>query len=287
MSVFLNTRALAGGGGVATAVTACTATVGSYAPLNLDDLKSFVHGKDVLIATHGFNVNQASGIECLSEWEPLLQLPATAAFVGLLWPGDSDSLYALAYPAEPENATEAGTMAGQFVDANFADAASISIAAHSLGNRVLLQAIRAMTRRLRRAILMAGAVSDDCLTAEFADVPGKVDSITVLSSMRDDVLQWAFPMGNFAAEIMGRDHPWWQAALGRLGPRVAPPNLLPPGCIPDGWNYGHLDYLRTDPAAHMAIPPPTIVPASGEAPLEGAAGWQQAWSASLVSSRFR
>jgi Alpha/beta hydrolase of unknown function (DUF900) len=287
MSVFLSTRALAGGGGVAPAVTACAATVSSYVPLSLNELKSFVHGRDVLIATHGFNVNRASGIECLSEWEPLLQLPATAAFVGLLWPGDSDSLYALAYPAEPENAMEAGTMAGQFIDANFADAASISIAAHSLGNRVLLQTIRVMSRRIRRAILMAGAVSDDCLTAEFADVPGKVDSITVLSSMRDEVLQWAFPVGNLAAEIMGHDHPWWQAALGRLGPRVAPPNLQPPGRIPDAWDYGHLDYLRTDPAAQMPIQPPTAVPVSGAAPLNGAAGWQQAWSASFVSSRFR
>jgi hypothetical protein len=68
MSVFLNTRALSGGGGVATAITACTATVNSFAPLSLADLKSFIHGKDVLIGTHGFNVNRADGIEALSEW---------------------------------------------------------------------------------------------------------------------------------------------------------------------------------------------------------------------------
>lgn len=287
MSVFLNTRALFGGGGVAAAVTACTATASSNAPLSVNDLKSFVHGKDVLIATHGFNVNRADGIACLSAWEPLLQLPASAAFVGLLWPGDSESLYALSYPVEPENAMQAGTMTGQFVDANFGNAASVSFAAHSLGNRVLLQAIRSMNRRVRRAILMAAAISDDCLTAEFADVPAKVDSITVLSSMMDDVLQWAFPVGNFAAEILGRDHPWWQAALGRLGPRVAPSNFAPPNRIPDEWNYGHLDYLRTDPAASMPIPPPSAVPESGAAPLHGSPGWQQAWSASLVASRFR
>lgn len=287
MSVFLNTRALTGGGGVATAITACTATVNSFAPLSIADLKSFIHGKDVLIGTHGFNVNRADGIEALSEWEPLLLLPPTAVFVGLLWPGDSDSVYALSYPVEPANAMQAGAMTGQFVDANFADAASISFAAHSLGNRVILQAIRSMNRRIRRAMLLAAAISDDCLTAEFADVPGKVDSIALLTSMKDEVLQWAFPVGNFAAEIVGRDHPWWQSALGRSGPTVAPPNFVPPNRIPDEWNYGHLDYLRVEPAAQTHIPPPTAVPASGAAPLHGAPGWQQAWSASFVSSRFR
>lgn len=287
MSVFLNTRALAGGGGVATAVTTFTATVGSSAPLAINDFKSFIHGKDVLIGTHGFNVNRSDGIECLAEWEPLLQLPGTAVFVGLLWPGDSDSVYALSYPVEPANAMQAGTMLGQFIDANFADAASVSIAAHSLGNRVLLQAIHTMNRRVRRAILMAGAISDDCLTNEYADVPGKVDSITVLSSMQDEILQWAFPIGDFAAEIVGRDHPWWQSALGRFGPAVAPSNYAPPNRIPDEWNYGHLDYLRVVPPAHTSIPPPSAVPASGAAPLHGAPGWQQAWSASFVSSRFR
>jgi len=287
MSVFLNARALAGGGGVATAITTCTAAVGSYAPLSLSDFKSFIHGKDVLIGTHGFNVNQSDGIECLSEWEPLLQLPGTAVFVGLLWPGDSDSVYALSYPVEPANAMQAGTMVGQFVDANFTDAASVSLVGHSLGTRVVLETIATMQRRVRRAILMAGAVSDDCLTNEFASVPDKVDSITVLSSMQDEILEWAFPIGNFASEIIGRDHPWWQSALGRFGPSVAPQNFAPPNRIPDEWGYGHLDYLRTVPPAGTAIPPPTIVPGSGAAPLQGAPGWQQAWSASFVSSRFR
>jgi pimeloyl-ACP methyl ester carboxylesterase len=287
MSVFLNARALSGGGGVATAIATCTATVGSYAPLSLNDFKSFIHGKDVLIGTHGFNVNQHDGIECLAEWEPLLQLPGTAVFVGLLWPGDSDSIYALSYPVEPANAMLTGTMVGQFIDANFADAASVSLAGHSLGTRVVLETIATMKRRVRRAILMAGAVSDDCLTNEFAGVPGKVDSITVLSSMQDEILEWAFPIGNFASEIIGRDHPWWQSALGRFGPSVAPSNFAPPNRIPDEWSYGHLDYLRVKPPASASIPPPTIVPGSGAAPLQGAPGWQQAWSASFVSSRFR
>jgi hypothetical protein len=286
MSVFLNARALTGGGGVAPAITVFRATVGSYAPLSPNDLKSFIHGKDVLIGTHGFNVNQADGIECLSEWEALLKLPNTAVFIGLLWPGDSDSVYALSYPVEPENAMEAGTLVGHFIDANFADAVSVSFASHSLGTRVVLEAISTMSRHTRRAILMAGAVADDCLTAEFTSVPGKVDSISILASQQDDILRWAFPIGDFAAELVGHDHPWWESALGRFGPKVAPPNYVPPCQIPDAWNYGHLDYLRTAPSAPDPIPPPTALPAEAPIPLSGGPGWQQAWSASFVSSRF-
>ena len=286
MSVFLNTRAQSGGGDVAPQVSACTANVGGSATMSLDQLKSFIYGKDVLIATHGFNVNQASGIQCLSAWEPLLLLPASAAFVGLLWPGDSDSVYALSYPVEPKNAMDAGTMTGQFVDANFGNAASVSFVAHSLGTRVVLQAVATMNRRVRRLILMAGAVSDDCLTNEFATVPGKVDSISVLTSMEDVILQWAFPLGDYVAELVDKSHPWWESALGRFGPKTAPPNFQPPSQIPNGWNYGHLDYLRTDPPASSSIPVEQAAPLSGSVPRGGAAGWQQAWSAAFVSSRF-
>jgi pimeloyl-ACP methyl ester carboxylesterase len=287
MSVFLNTRAQSGGGGVAEQVSVCTANVSGSASMSLEALKSFVYGKDVLIATHGFNVNQAAGIECLSMWEPLLELPDSAAFVGLLWPGDSDSVYALSYPVEPKNAMDAGTMTGQFVDANLGNAASVSFASHSLGTRVVLQAVTTMSRRARRLILMAGAVADDCLTNEFAAVADKVDSISMLTSMEDSVLQWAFPVGDFVAELVGKDHPWWESALGRYGPKTAPPNFQPPYQIPSAWNYGHLDYLRTDSLEPMPIawqPPPAI---SGPVPRGGAPGWQEAWSAAFVASRFK
>jgi hypothetical protein len=151
---------------------------------------------------------------------------------------------------------------------------------------VVLQAVATMNRRVRRLILMAGAVSDDCLTNEFASVPGKVDSITALTSMEDVILQWAFPLGDFVAEVVDKSHPWWESALGRFGPKTAPPNFQPPSQIPNGWNYGHLDYLRTDPPASSAIPTQQAAPLGGEVPRGGAAGWQQAWSAAFVSSRF-
>jgi pimeloyl-ACP methyl ester carboxylesterase len=260
---------------------------GDYTALSLSDLKSFIHGRHVLIATHGFYVNRADGIGTLSAWESLLQLPPASAFVGLLWPGDSESIHALSYPVELKNAMAAGAMVGQFLDQNFGNAASIAFVSHSLGARVVLQAVRTMTRPVRRLILMAGAISDKCLTGEFAAVPAKVESISLLASKEDEVLRWAFPIGDFAAEIVDRDHPWWESALGRFGPWRPPANYRGPCQIPKGWNYGHGDYLRTDPPAAEPMNPDCNIPEGGPVPCGGAAGWQEAFSASCVSCRFR
>jgi len=289
MTTFLDVRALSGGGGVFDKVQIGSGTSGDdyTLGLSLSNLQSFIYGKDVLIGTHGFNVNRAAGVYALSRWEGLLGLPPSAVFVGLLWPGDSESLYALSYPAEPKNATAAGNMIGPFLDANFGNAASISLVSHSLGARVVLQAMSQMKRKVRRAIIMAGAIGDNCLTAEFAGVPENVAEISVLASKEDAVLRWAFPTGDLAAEIFDHSHPWWESALGRFGPSEAPANYQPPDQIPDEWNYGHLDYLRVKPPAPQAIPPPTEVPEDGtQVPLNGAPGWQEAWSASFVSTRF-
>jgi pimeloyl-ACP methyl ester carboxylesterase len=286
---FLDVRALAGGGDLSSQVqTMATSDGKDYFPLNVNELQDFIHGKDVLIGTHGFNVNRAQGIECLSDWGALLvPAPFPGAFVGLLWPGDSESLHALAYPVAPRNATAAGNMIAKFVDEKFGDAASISLVSHSLGARVLLQTASQMNRRVRRAILMAGAVGDHCLSREFAEVPPKVDEISVLASKEDEVLRWAFPIGDLASEIVDHTHPWWESALGRFGPSPTPDRYLPPCQIPKGWKYGHGSYLQTQPPAPGTIPPPTNVQKDGPEPLGGVDGWQEAFSASFASTRFQ
>jgi hypothetical protein len=78
-----------------------------------------------------------------------------------------------------------------------------------------------------------------------------------------------------------------ESALGRSGPRSRPANYRSPCQIPKGWNYGHLNYLQTDPAAPAPIPPPTDVPEDGPLPLGGAPGWHEAWSAAFASTRFQ
>jgi esterase/lipase superfamily enzyme len=295
MTRFLDVRALWGSGCVSNSVQlkkwaggANYADHSQYIDLALADLLSYTHGKHVLIATHGFNVNRADGIQTLCSWEKLLSRSDVPAFLGLLWPGDSESLHALSYPEEPKNAMAAGSMIAQYIDSNFQDAASISLVSHSLGARVVLQTASQMSRPLRRLILMAGAVGDDCFTGEFSSVPGKVESISLLASKEDEVLRWAFPIGDFVSEIVDHDHPWWESALGRSGARQRPAHYLGPCQIPDEWDFGHGNYLQVNPPAPAVIPPPTDVPQNAlPLPISGLPGWQPAWSASFVSTRFR
>jgi hypothetical protein len=290
MTRFLDLRLSPVGNGLATTVAVCQATsLSDYKSLPLGELAQAIQGRHVLIATHGFNVDRAAGIACLSNWEGLLQLPEPSAFVGLLWPGDSTWAHGLDYPEEPKIANDAGALLAGFLDANFGAAASISFASHSLGARVVLATISHLSLPVRRVVLMAGAVDDNCLTTEFKSTAAKIGTISVLASKRDEVLSMAFPLGNFFAGIIAEGHPWWRAALGHLGPSKArPANFLAPFEIPDNWDFQHGNYLHIDPNPVPTLPIPTGVPPNGApAPAQAATGWQEAFSAAFASTRFR
>jgi hypothetical protein len=297
MTHFIDVRMQAVGGEVATVVALNQGTnLGNYSGLLLADLLAAIRGRHVLIATHGFNVNREDGIAHLSNWESLLQFPQASAFVGLLWPGDSVWAHGLDYPDEPKVANQAGQLIGPFIDAQFGAAASVSFASHSLGARLVLETIANMKTPVRRAILMAGAIDDDCLTTEFQAAGAKIGTISVLASKKDEVLSALFPLGNVLGGILTVGHPWWHGALGRSGPsQPGPANFQPPFEIPDVWEFGHGNYLQIDLPNAPALPIPTEVPPQGspipapDVDLAGnpITGWQEAFSAAFVSSRFR
>jgi hypothetical protein len=207
----------------------------------------------------------------------------------LLWPGDSSFAHGLDYGAEPKLADHAGELLGPFLDDLLADTASVSFASHSLGARVVLQTAKNMNIKPRRLILMAGAIDDTCLNVEFKDVADEAGEISVLASLKDDVLKLAFPLGNFLGGILDQGHPWWHGALGRTGPaKPRPSNLRAPYEIPSNWDYGHHHYLLDDPLSTVPIPVPADVPPNGsDTPSGGADGWQETWSSAFVSTRFR
>jgi len=290
MTRFLDVRLSPTGGDLAASVSVNQGTsIGNYQGLDRTRFLTDIQGRHVLIGTHGFNVNRAYGIASLSNWEGLLRLAPSSVFVGLLWPGDSVWAHGLDYPDEPRIADDAGQLIAPFVDANFGNAASISFASHSLGARVVLATISRMSRPVRRTILMAGAIDDDCLNTEFAGAAAQIEQISVLASTKDEVLLVLFPLGNLFGGIVAAGHPWWRGALGRGGPAMPLPGAFQaPFEIPDNWSFGHGDYLRIDPPPAPVIPTPTDVPPNGAAlPAGGAGGWQEAWSASFTSARFR
>ena len=288
MTQFIDLRLSAVGGELVRtpAVTQGT-NIDNYTGLNQDDLLDSIKGQHVLIATHGFNVNRADGIACLSNWESLLQLPQSSAFVGFLWPGDSVWAHGLDYPDEALVANEAGSLAAEFINTNFRQAASVSFASHSLGARVVLSTISYLTLPVRRLLLMAPAIDDNCLITEFEAVADKIGNISVLASKKDEVLSALFPLGNFFAGIIAEGHPWWHAALGHCGPASPwPSNFQAPFELPDDWDFGHGNYLQIDYPQPARLPLPVNVPPQGSPPPPGN-GWQEAFSSAFASTRFR
>jgi pimeloyl-ACP methyl ester carboxylesterase len=295
MTLFLDCRLSPVGGGLATSVSINQVTnIDDYGGVRLQDLQDAIQGRDVLIATHGFNVNRSDGIDCLSNWASLLQLPQSSAFVGLLWPGDSSWAHGLDYPEEPRIANEAGSLMAGFIDDNFQGAASISFASHSLGARVVLATISHLSLPVRRVVLMAGAIDDNCLTTEFKAGATNISVISILASKKDEVLSVCFPLGNFFAGIIAEGHPWWRAALGHCGPaKPWPTNFEAPFRIPDDWKFEHGNYLQIDKPLPPALALPVNVPPQGSPYPEidpagnPVKGWQEAFSSAFASTRFR
>ena len=226
-------------------------------------------GRDVILATHGFNVSYLAGLRSLGRLETSLGIRRSELFLGVLWPGDWIAP-AINYPFEDGVASQSGALLGGFINRWLAGARSVSLISHSLGARVILAAIGRCSRRIRRACVTAGAVNSGCLTEEFAAAAANCDSLVTLSSMEDKVLEFAFPPGDALADVFDPDHPPFEQALGRDGPTTASPAWVRPCEIPDGDDYDHGDYL----------PPAEFPPAAGSDPR-----W--AVSAAFLSSVMR
>lgn len=243
--------------------------------------------RHVILVAHGFNVNRSEGMLALARWCALMQLPADCLCVGVLWPGDARFLHVLDYPFEGSEAIAAGRLLARYLNAEAGGAASLSLVSHSLGARVVLQALSDLDGGVRRLVLMAGAIEDDCLEREYRDAAAKAQAIHVLASKQDWVLAAAFPVGNALGEIVMRGHPYFTGALGRDGPpqRAAVGADGGVWALPGGWDYGHLDYLPRS-AAGVPLAGQIAVPAPG-APAPAPDPWKAPWSAAFVARLLR
>jgi Alpha/beta hydrolase of unknown function (DUF900) len=286
MTLFIDLRATPSGG-----ICAAEATVwdGGTRLVPTGEFRSTIRGRDVLLVAHGFNVGRDDGIKSLSYWSERCRLPGPDLLVGVLWPGDSTFFPVIDYPFEGDEAIQSGRLLAGFLDREAGEAASISFASHSLGARNVLEALRNLSRKARRLVLMAGAIEDDCLVNEYRAAADKVEEIYVLSSRKDWVLEFAFPIGNPIGEIVMRGHPYFKAALGRNGPAEPIPLEKRGGAwrIPDGWDYGHGDYLPHDATGPLFAPPVAAPGVAADIPLTPPEdGWKPSWSAGAVSTQM-
>ncbi len=227
---------------------------GTLVSLTQERAVAALANRDVVFAVHGFNVNFEQGACTYTRLEGALALPANFLFVGVLWPGDFWIPF-VNYPFEGGDAMASGDALAKFCNARLSGVASISFVSHSLGARLVLQAIAGMTKRVRAVCLTAGAINHDCLTREYAAAFAKVDVVSILASCGDNALKLAFPVGDLIGNLLHADHPFFQPALGRAGPPTPVGATAPPWQIPDkppANAFDHGDYLPPgEPAAPL------------------------------------
>ena len=216
----------------------------TYRPMPAARLAETVRGRRVVIAIHGFNVSRPKAVRSYATLEASLQLTADQVFFGVLWPGDA-WIPVINYPAEAEVAVKCGAALAAFLDARMTEAASLDFISHSLGGRVLLEAVKRLSRPAREVCVTAGAVDSNVLSKQYLAARDNAHRVSVLASSKDKVLKLAYPLGDFGADVLfgDKDSPW-KGALGLKGPK---PTETPPRVehrqIPSASGYGHGDYF--------------------------------------------
>ena len=79
----------------------------------------------------------------------------------------------------------------------------------------MLQTLAGLNRKAKLACLTAAAVNQSCLAGEYAAAMRSVDTVTLLTSRKDQVLEIAYPPGDVIADTLVHDHPYLRA-----GPRL-------------------------------------------------------------------
>ena len=217
-----------------------------------ESIPALVKGRDVLLAAHGFNIGYVDGLRSLGRLETTLAPKPGEIIFGVLWPGDW-VIPAINYPFEENIAVHAGQLLGIFCNRWLSGARSLSFVSHSLGARVVLEAITVLQTKARSLCIAAGAIGADCLTAEYQSAAANCETVITLSSMEDMVLSLAFPIGDLIADILDDDHKPFERALGREGPDSPYGPPISAAQIPDVPPYGHGDYL---PPADLEQPVP-------------------------------
>jgi esterase/lipase superfamily enzyme len=253
MTLYLNFRSAPVAGSVVYPRLARNGPANPTALTLVDDTErqGLIAGRDILLVVHGFNVNLASGVASAAALDAYLALGDSVVVIGVLWPGDF-WIPVVNYPFEGSDAMDCGGKLADYCGRYFGAARSLSFLSHSLGARLVLQAVAALklVRKARLVCLTAGAINRDCLDREYATAAANSETINVLASHRDRVLELAYPIGDPISNLLHDDHAFFTKALGNDGPSsTSVPKVHGPYQIPDGYNYDHGSYMpSSDPA---------------------------------------
>jgi len=192
----------------------------------------FPHGRRrVVLLVHGYNSTEDAARASYKEFtEDLKKIGRGAAALladlgKVYWPGDADlgPVSFLSYPFEMGPAKDSAAVLARYLPTLVGPGGTpteIYLVAHSLGNRVILElldrlaAAPSASARFAGTCLMAAAVQVDMVEPGRRLWPGAVLSRKTLTlySRDDNVLRWAFPLGQTAA-----GEGFFPTAVGRFG----------------------------------------------------------------------
>ncbi len=254
-------------------------------PLSPSRFADAVQGRNLVLVTHGFNVNFQNGLNCLAGLAEYLALDPSFLVVGVLWPGDYvTTTIPINYIWDHHEAVRSGDVLAGYLERYASGAAGFNFVSHSLGARVVLECLVSLkTIHFNQVCLLAAAVNADAFKQPFLAARKKADRFSILASKADKVLMLAYPLGNGVgligddiAEVaseLGVDLGKWKppvsaadtagpmftAAMGRGGANPHPRNLVINGQIPqtflwldrgDGVNFKHGDYYPAGTAGN-------------------------------------
>lgn len=210
--------------------------------------------RHVVILVHGFNVNRESGQQQLSAFANALAADrlVTTSWLCYTWPGDA-AIGPAIYPFVGNDADDAGLELARFIEWAIPAGTTLSFVSHSLGARVVLEALQALPREtypIDQVCTMAAAVDDFGVSdpEAYRSAVERVGRFSVLASERDNTLRWGYPVGDLLQSFFFRNDVAG-AALGFHGPRPRHDKQVPANVehvqIPTSVGADHSDYLFT------------------------------------------
>jgi esterase/lipase superfamily enzyme len=183
------------------------------------DLKE-VKGKNVLLLVHGYN----NSVEDALSTYRLVNVHVCAfrgydVVIGYLWPGDDCPLQ---YYDARRHAAKLATTMRSHLELLAASASRIDVLAHSMGNRLMFEALKLPSLSPKKLIhhfySIAAAVGSETLepNQQYYSSTQNCEKIFVFYSKRDEVLKWSYSLAE------------WDEALGYEGardPKKLPPNV--------------------------------------------------------------
>lgn len=158
------------------------------------DLSKVTSGSKVLILVHGVNNEPAEALAAYTVIDQKLG-DQYDHVIGILWPG-GDRAYE--YFSAKSRANSVGVELKKLIA--MIDTTDIDIIAHSMGNRVVLKALKGLNSKIRHFFSMAAVSDNESLeeSEEFNSCFNSISSaVAVFHSSKDRVLKLAYRIAEF------------------------------------------------------------------------------------------